>query len=376
MAGKADGGKFNFMKHLTAQASTGEAGQEKPRRAPLKIVSLSIHDLIPSKGNFYTTNEIDSLKRAIEIFGVKQNLNVKPLDNGKYEIIAGHRRRAACLALVDEGKPEYEYVPCAIETGKDEIKERILLIVTNSTTRTLTAWELMKQAEELKAYCEAWKERDNLPGRVRDMVAELMQVSTTQLARLNAIASNLSPEFLAEMEAGRLDISAAYELAQLPPDKQAEAYKSHTDSGGTTYKDAKALKGETEDPPQTYERPPDSLNTNPQTWAQKHDADMKRMGEEIEADLEKEEAAYNAMYEKVTGADAPEYMPEDEEDEETPAESLDFADMNTKEKGYAAIDFLEGQRFTLFPPGSDTRVFDFIIEKLEEVINEARHDMA
>jgi hypothetical protein len=33
---------------------------------------------------------------------------------------------------------EYEYVPCAIEPGKDEILERLLLITTNATVRQLS----------------------------------------------------------------------------------------------------------------------------------------------------------------------------------------------------------------------------------------------
>ena len=342
------GGKFNFMQHLTAQTNTEEAGQQKPRRAPLKIVSLSIHDLVPSKGNFYNASEIDSLKRAIEIFGVKQNLNVKPLDNGKYEIIAGHRRRAACLALVEEGKPEYEHVPCAIETGKDEIKERILLIVTNSTSRTLSDWEKMKQAEELKAYCEAWKERDNLPGRVRDMVAEIMQESATQIGRLNAIANNLTPELQAEMQAGNLGVSAASELAKLDHEKQAEAYTELAEKGGLSIKDAKALNDEAETPPQ--QPPPDSLNPNPPDNADRDEAAA---------------AKYIAMYEQVTGADAPEYTPEEDEEAENPPETLDFADMNDNQKREAAIDFMEGKRFEIFPPGSDTRIFDYIVTLIE-----------
>ena len=39
--------------------------------------------------------------------------------------------------------------------------------------------------------------------------------------------------------------------------------------------------------------------------------------------------------------------------------------MSTEEKAEAAVCFLNSKRFSLFSPGPDTRMFDFIIEVLE-----------
>ena len=331
----AKGTKFDISKYSAGPAA-GSTDQEKPRRPPLKIVSLSVHDLIPSPGNFYSDNDIAQLKTSIEIYGVKQNLTVKPLDGGKYEIIAGHRRHKACLELVSEGKPEFEYVPCGIETERDEIKEQILLIMTNSTTRILTDYEKMQQALKLKEFCTALKERDNLPGRVRDMVAEIMQESTTQIARFNAIAKNLSPEFKTEMQAGRLGVSTAAELATLPPDKQQAAFEDYTQNGGNmSIKDAKNLKVDAETPASPYS----TLDPAQAAYMQQMDSDIENM-------LANEAGT-------------------DDTDPDPPPEEKDFSAMTVEEKGEAAIAFLEGNRFKLFPPGSDTRVFDFIIDTLE-----------
>ena len=323
------GSKFNIAAHLGSGLN-----DDAPRRTTLKVVPLSIHDLVPSADNFYSLSGIEDLKRSIEIFGVKQNLTVKPIDGGKYEIVAGHRRHKACKELVDEGKHEFEYVPCGIETGKDELKERILLIMTNSTTRTLSDFEKLKQAEELRVYCEALKKRDGLPGRVRDMVAEIMNESATQIARYSAISNNLVDEFQEEMQAGRLGVSVATELAQLPQDAQRQAFQEYTEKGGMSIRDAKALKDEAAPP----------------------------AGAPPAAKIE------DVLAETNTGPVFYGEYEEGEDEAEIDLASLDFADMTAEQRGEAAIELLEGKRFDLFPPGTDTRLFDFIIDIIEHHI--------
>ena len=74
-----------------------------------EIIYLDIDQVIPSLENFYSMKESDILKmaRSIEAIGeIKQPLLVKNLDNGTYEIIAGHKRRAGAMQLVNEGKNE------------------------------------------------------------------------------------------------------------------------------------------------------------------------------------------------------------------------------------------------------------------------------
>ena len=148
------------------------------------VVMLDVEDLMPSKDNFYSTENIDELAAAIELSGcIEQNLVVKPEAHGKYEVIAGHRRRLAALKLVEEGKEEYRKVPCRIKKESDEIRDRLSLIFTNATARQLTDWEKVKQAEELKEVLTQYKkalqeenkdkpkeERERI-GRIREIVA-------------------------------------------------------------------------------------------------------------------------------------------------------------------------------------------------------------
>lgn len=335
-------GKFNLNQLLnSASMADGSAAESKEnRRPPLKVVSLNIRDLVPSKNNFYSVENVEELKTSIEIFGVLQNLTVKPLDNGKYEIISGHRRHKACTELVAEGKTEFEYVPCGIQSERDEIKEQILLIMTNSTARELTDWEKMKQAEELRKNFEILKKREDLPGRVRDLVAEALNTSPTQIARLNAIDNNLTPEFKEEFKEGRIGTSAAYELSGMSEEQQKQAYSDYKEKGGISAKEVKEEKRQTE----------------------QFEDSMKAVAEVAE------QAPPPAIVEPPILEEYPETPEDFEEGEESgnfeEIQSGDFADLTAEQKATAAIDFLNSKRFALFSPGEDTRIFDFIIETL------------
>lgn len=91
--------------------------------APVKdhtIERISYSKLVPSEDNFYSMQEIEELKTAIELAGrVLNNLVVTPLEDGKYKILSGHRRHRAVGMLLDEGKTEYEFLPCSVEQIDD-----------------------------------------------------------------------------------------------------------------------------------------------------------------------------------------------------------------------------------------------------------------
>lgn len=349
--------KFNLNQLLsgvslqTEQGAAAGAEQETTRRPPLKVVPLNIRDLIPSTDNFYSVENISELKSSIEMFGVLQNLTVKPLEGGKYKIIAGHRRYKACVELVAEGKTEYEYVPCGIQAEPDEIKERILLIMTNSTTRELSDWEKMKQAEELRKYFEILKKRDNLPGRVRDLVAEALDTSATQIARMTAIEKNLAPEFTKEFKAGRLGLSAAYELSGMSAERQETAYTEYQEKGGLSLNDVREKKQETMPPPSNS--PITDNNTERES----------AMPVPPPTDTHAEPPA--SRPEPREYPTTPSDFEEGQRNEEDAPESQDFADMSEEEKAAIAIALLNRKRFALFAPGEDTRPLEFIIEILE-----------
>lgn len=245
--------KFNLVDLLNGageQAEQQEAAraEARPQKPPYKIVALSVYDLVPSEGNFYSIDEIEKLKRDIELAGgVKQNLTVTPLDGGKYKILAGHRRRRACLELVEEGKREYELIPCGIEPRQQdsemqEIREELLIITTNSQ-REKTDWDRVQETKHLHDVLRRYKARGGkLPGRLREIIADTLNTSETQIGRMGAIAKNLIPEFQEEMREKRLGISAAYELSGMPEEQQRAALEEYREKGSFSVNDAKQRK--------------------------------------------------------------------------------------------------------------------------------------
>lgn len=235
-------------KGAAVQTAEGPAEQE----STFDVAMIDVEDLMPSKDNFYSTENIEELALSIELAGcIEQNLVVKPEAHGKYEVIAGHRRRLAALKLVSEGKEEYRKVPCRIKKESDEIKDKLALIFTNSTARQLSDWEKVQQAKQLKEILTEYKkalqeenkdkpkeEREKM-GRIRDIVAQMLNTSTTQIGRMEAIDNNLSPEFKQELEKGNIGISTAHELSRLDEEKQQEAFRQYEEKGEMHIKDVK-----------------------------------------------------------------------------------------------------------------------------------------
>ncbi len=253
MADKKKGFDLNSLLNTKSKgAAVQEAGPAQETENAFSVVMLDVEDLMPSKDNFYSTENIDELAAAIELSGcIEQNLVVKPEAHGKYEVIAGHRRRLAALKLVEEGKEEYRKVPCRIKKESDEIRDRLSLIFTNATARQLTDWEKVKQAEELKEVLTQYKkalqeenkdkpkeERERI-GRIREIVAQMLNTSTTQVGRMEAISNNLSQEFKGELEKGNINISTAHELSRLDEEGQQKAYEQYEEKGELHIKDVK-----------------------------------------------------------------------------------------------------------------------------------------
>lgn len=294
--------KFNLNQILSeASKAAASGGEPIPRPAESRIERISVFDLVPSEENFYSMREIDELKAAIEIAGkVLQNLVVVPMDGGKYKVIAGHRRRLASIALVEEGKPQFEFVPCDIEPNEEaaedqEVRDGLMLIVTNSQ-REKTAWDKIEEVRFLREVLEkartkprfvavlqnivatAFGSAEVQADGTRDFIAKVLHTSTTQIGRYDAIIRNLCPAFKAELQEDRINISTAYELSGLNPADQQAAFEDYRASGEISIRTARERKQDTPPavevkespaPPIEYQKePPASPVSAPQPAAQ------------------------------------------------------------------------------------------------------------
>lgn len=255
MAGTAK--KFNLTELLNQRSKeTAEATPQGEKTAeiatPEEGVSSTadIYDLIPSKGNFYSVEDVQDLKQSIELLGVLQPLLVtEEEEDGKRRIIAGHRRRLAVMQLVDEGKERFRRVPILIKPKKNTILDRLALIMANRF-REKTDWERMTEALETEKLVLELKESMNIPGRTRDLLAEIIETSPAQVGRYKAIYNNIIPELMAEFKANRIVVSVIYEASGLPEDYQKQAAEVFRENEVLTLSDIKQLKKNWEAPQQ------------------------------------------------------------------------------------------------------------------------------
>ena len=195
-----------------------------------RITMIPITELRPNGGNFYDTSNFEDLADSIELNGLLEPLCVfrRGQGTGHYVIFSGHRRFKALRLLYEKsGFEKWTEVPCIVYPDPhDANRETVMLIHANSTGRVLSNWEKAQQALRLKKALVAMREGGaELPGRIRDLVAEEMQMSASKLARLEAIGNRLTYRPWVELwKAGELNESVAYRLSMLEWEEQKRVW--------------------------------------------------------------------------------------------------------------------------------------------------------
>ena len=95
-----------------------------------KVITLSASLLEPFQGHPFRVasgEEMEQLKESIRVYGVLSPLLVRPREDGRYEIVSGHRRKAACEAL---GITE---LPVLVRNMTDD--EAVILMVDSNIQR-------------------------------------------------------------------------------------------------------------------------------------------------------------------------------------------------------------------------------------------------
>lgn len=239
--------KFDLHQLLNERSKAAAVEREnEPRTADgMEQLTLDVYDLIPSQENFYSTQYINDLKQSIAIVGVLQPLLVER-DGDKFRIVAGHRRRLACMALVEDGLEQFRRVPCVTRAVEEEgavktILDRLALIFANGF-REKSDWEKMEETLRTEALIAELRKEVEVEGRTRWITAEFTGITEAQIGRYKSIKNNLCPELMQAFKAKRLGVSTAYELSGLSVDYQNRAADTLEEVGVLSINDAKALK--------------------------------------------------------------------------------------------------------------------------------------
>lgn len=184
-----------------------------------KIEFIDINKLVENKKNLYELVNIDELAEDIKLNGLHNNLLARPLDNGTYELIGGHRRYNALKKLVNEGNKEFILVPVQVKKYND-VDMEINLIMDNALTRELTDTEKLNQVKRLKELAEEKKKLGEDVGSVRKFIAKSLNLSETQVQRYSNVDKNLIEELKQMLNEGKMKFSSANELASLNEESQ------------------------------------------------------------------------------------------------------------------------------------------------------------
>lgn len=229
MAGK----KFDITKFA---ATLPEAVPESGTREQIEYIDEA--KLSGDGENFYSMEGIEALAQNIELVGLQQPLRVRPDpdDEGGYIVVSGHRRLTAIRTICKADEPErWRTVPCIVERGElSPAMRELRLIYANSDTRRMSNADLSAQAERVeKLLYQLQEEGVEFPGRMRDHVAEVCQISKSKLARLKVIREGLSKseQIAKAWEKGELPEAAALEIARMDDETQYRLLDWMIDNG-------------------------------------------------------------------------------------------------------------------------------------------------
>ena len=209
--------KFGINDILSAKARAAGAHKE----GGYKEVYLSPYEVKAAQENTHQSLEgIEELADSFLHVGQEQPTVLARIRGG-YFIIDGHRRNAANILNLERGHKEYEKVLYRYMDMSEAMYE-LRLLAGNGYTQPLTAYEKTRLVERTKAALMRAKEEDGLEiqGRMRDLIAAMLNESGANVARMESINNNATPEVKEQLKSGNMGITAAYEAARLPPEEQ------------------------------------------------------------------------------------------------------------------------------------------------------------
>lgn len=244
---------WNVMEQLNKNAQKAAVGDETPK-ARFRTKDISIKKLYSNDKNFYSVTDIEPLAQKILLVGLIENLEVvhDPCDQGEYRITAGERRWRALKLLVEQGYTDFEMVTCQIQTPASADEEMLRLIIANDY-RNKTVTDILEEEKQLKDILQRMKQEGREikgykldSGRLRDVIAKMLQMPATKIAQIESINKHLIPEFAEELKEGRLTFSAAYMISGMNEETQEEMLERYQENG-LTYKEVKEIKQQQEE---------------------------------------------------------------------------------------------------------------------------------
>lgn len=187
-----------------------------------QIQRLALSKLHPFKDHPFRVLDDDRMMETVESvkeYGVLVPIIARPMADGGYEIVSGHRRKRACeLAGLNE-------IP-AIVRDLDDDEAVIIMVDSNLQRENILPSERAKAYQmKLEAIKHQGERRDltsqQLVGKLEaaDLIGQDTGESGRQIQRILRL-NNLEPPLIDKVDAGKLAFTPAVELSYLKPEEQ------------------------------------------------------------------------------------------------------------------------------------------------------------
>lgn len=191
------------------------------------VVMMNLEKIHPFKNHpFKVADDEDMRKTADSIreYGVLVPAIVRPMENGEYEMISGHRRRYASMLAGKETMP-------VIIREMDDDTATILMVDSNLQREHILPSERAKAYQmKMEALKHQGQRVDLTSGQVgqklsgkesREIIGEQAGDSARQVQRYMRL-NNLIPEILDLVDDKKIAFNPAVELSYLPKEEQRE----------------------------------------------------------------------------------------------------------------------------------------------------------
>lgn len=188
-----------------------------------QVQEISVCNLHSFKNHPFQVKDDESLQAlcdSIREYGVLSPLLARPTDDG-FEIVSGHRRKAAALRL------GLDRLPVLVREMSDD--EAVILMVDSNIQREnlLPSEKAFAYKMKLEALKHQGKREDNTCAKVghksRDIIAEEVGEARETIRRYIRL-TNLAKPILNMVDAQRIAFSPAVELSYLTRQEQAELW--------------------------------------------------------------------------------------------------------------------------------------------------------
>lgn len=178
---------------------------------------------------------IAQLAKSIEKEGLTDLPLVRKLDDGSWQMVSGHRRKAAYAMLAEEDE-RYAQIPCRIIRGISDEQSVMLLHAANYFVRNLTVSERAAASRALGVEVERMRaENPELAGvRTEDIKAAIIseqtgrKVSGKTIQRQESLARKIEEDLVAGWReaalSDALSADAVNVLAKQSPEEQKRLY--------------------------------------------------------------------------------------------------------------------------------------------------------